>query len=233
MASKEKGNEGIMHQVMEGMNNPFVTMAIVLGTSQILRRVVDLNNQANVNYFRAIYIVSQLLQLGVLFALRMVISRGAMGGKVVVDVPANPLTGEKASKQTTNDRDYDLDEIWKQIKQLLMGAVFMLILHKFFGLIQPLVVQSILPWRALLCSPLFRVRVWGQKPVGSLARPFTAPPSPFGEIMKQMQEQPTSTEPASKKKAIKKMAEEESEFDVPPSISENEEESEGEVRKRK
>lgn len=77
--------------------------------------------------------------------------------------------------------EYDLAEVGKQIQQTLVSAGILSAIHSYFGYVQPLFLQSILPWKNLLTLPVVRVHLFGCKPVGDLARPWKAP-NPFGDF---------------------------------------------------
>lgn len=194
---------------MEHLNNPLLTMAVFIGSAQLIRRFIDLSKPENILYARIAYIASQLLMVGALLLLRYYIRASEDGPRVSVEHPANPLTGEPARKQAMTTREYDLSEVGKQLQSTVIGFGFMLLLHKWFGLVQPLVVQSVMPWKSLLTSPLIRIRLFGQHASGSLARPFKVAEGPLAQLMKSMQEG-AGGQPSAKAA--------ESEFDVPPTI---------------
>jgi hypothetical protein len=60
-------------------------------------------------------------------------------------------------------------------------------LHFYFKFTQPLVLQSILPWKNLFAMAVVQIRIFGYAAEGKLARPWKAP-NPFGDLMAQMDE---------------------------------------------
>lgn len=60
-------------------------------------------------------------------------------------------------------------------------------LHFWFKFTQPLIFQSLLPWKNFFTLPVVQIRLFGFKAEGSLARPWKAP-NPFGDLMGQMEE---------------------------------------------
>lgn len=76
-------------------------------------------------------------------------------------------------------RDYDLAEVAKHLNQVAMGAVFMSVLHFWFKFTQPLIFNSILPWKNFFTLPVVQIRLFGWKAEGSLARPWKTP-NPLG-----------------------------------------------------
>lgn len=221
-----ESNSGPLHEFMELMNNPMLNMGIMIFSGQIFKRIVDFDRAENVSKFRILFITSQLLQLGFLWFLRHLVltakaSPAEDDKKVVIEHAANPLTGEKARKESTSARLYDLGQVTRQIWQQVAWFVVILLLHRFAGAVQPLVMQAVMPWRTLLSSPVVRIRIWGQRPVGSLARPFQAAASPLGDMLKNLQSENAPAGSASpKKKAVKAKVSDDDEFEVPPSIEE-------------
>lgn len=63
-------------------------------------------------------------------------------------------------------------------------------LHFYFKFTQPLVLQSILPWKNLFTMAVVQIRIFGYAAEGKLARPWKAP-NPFGDLMAQMDENAT------------------------------------------
>lgn len=84
-------------------------------------------------------------------------------------------------------RDYDLEAIQKSLNGVYTQVVIMGFLHFYFKFTQPLVLQSILPWKNLLTMPVVQIRIFGCKAEGKLARPWKTP-NPFGDLMEQMDE---------------------------------------------
>lgn len=205
-------------------------MAIMLFSSQIMKRFVDLENRENIGKFRLAYVLSQLAQFAVLVALKMSVQRSARPddeSRVTIEHPGNPLTGEAPRKETMSARQYDLSQVSRQITQQVIWFVAILLLHRFAGAVQPLVMQAVMPWRTLLCSPVIRIRWWGEKAVGSLKRPFQAAASPLSDLLgggaKNDKKSTGVALTGSKKTKVvikEKNAEDDDEFEVPPSIEE-------------
>lgn len=221
VSKKQLKNEGPLHHLMEGLNNPMLTMAIVLLSSQALKRFLDLENAKTVSIIRYVYVASQLLMLGAIYLLRMRVAGStdpSNKNRLTVSQPPNPFAPNEAPRtETMTVLEYDLRELDQQLKSTVMGMVFMLLLNKYFGLIQPLVMQSILPWKTFLTASVVRIRVYGQHPVESLQRPFKAPSNPLADLLKGSTQDGTAVVNKSKEDddAIKRAQEE---FEVLPSI---------------
>ena len=61
----------------------------------------------------------------------------------------------------------------------------MSVMHFWFKFTQPLIFQSLLPWKNFFTMPVIQIRLFGWKAEGSLARPWKVP-NPFGDLMGQM-----------------------------------------------
>ncbi len=90
------------------------------------------------------------------------------------------MSQEPGELVTTTNRDYDLAEISKATRGILMGCAMVGFMHLYLGYTNPLVIQSILPLKNALESNMAKLWVWGQPATGDLKRPFKAPPGLFG-----------------------------------------------------
>ncbi len=57
-------------------------------------------------------------------------------------------------------REYDLQEWTNQFKQILIPIALLLGLHLYGGFTQPLLIQTILPWKSIYGIPLVQVRFY-------------------------------------------------------------------------
>ncbi|WOO86160.1 SRP-independent targeting protein 3 [Vanrija pseudolonga] len=75
---------------------------------------------------------------------------------------------------TTTARDYDLQAVKGEVRSTLVSAALYLgVLYLYLGFNRPLFTQTIKTIAyMLLQSKQARIHLWGEKPVGDLARPF-------------------------------------------------------------
>ena len=163
------------------LNGQVATMILVLLMIQ-LARLFDMTSPKTIMLLRIGYLVSQGLQLAFWCYLRMQIKARKAPGTVQIQEPANPLTGQPARTTTVSTVDYDLGKTGEQLQQLVIGSVLLLVLHAWFGFVQPLFLQIILPWKNLLGIHLVQIYVFGWKAEGELKRPFKTP-NPLEELM--------------------------------------------------
>lgn len=142
-------------------------------------------------YIRILYYTSQVLQvLAWLYIRHLIQKKGKKEERttmIEVFEPAKPFSSEPPKKTRMSIYDYDLAEVQKNLNQVLSGLVIMSGLHFWFKFTQPLIFQSLLPWKNFFTMSLVQIRLFGFKAEGSLARPWKAP-NPFGDLMGQMDE---------------------------------------------
>jgi hypothetical protein len=156
-----------------------------------------------------LYYTSQVLQvLAWLYIRHLIQKKGKKEERtIMIEVvePAKPFSSEPPKKTRMSIYDYDLAEVQKNLNQVLSGLVIMSGLHFWFKFTQPLIFQSLLPWKNFFTMPVVQIRLFGFKAEGCLARPWKAP-NPFGDLMGQMDE---STSQDKKEIAGEKSEEEE------------------------
>lgn len=91
---------------------------------------------------------------------------------------------EPGTPVVTTNRDYDLQQIAKKTPGQLIGIAIMAVMHLKFGYTQPLLIQSIMPLKALLFDDkIVQLHIFGKPATGKLARPFKE-----GGMMQALQE---------------------------------------------
>lgn len=128
----------------------------------------------------SIYLSAQALAFGISFIIqrRIEIKKDRTELKYLED--PKPFTNTKRMITTTNMR-YDLQQNAQARKQAIVGLAFMMFLHFKFGVIRPLVIQSILPIKNALQSKWAQVHLFGKPAEGVLRRPWKAD-SPFAAL---------------------------------------------------
>jgi len=157
------------------MNAQITTAVLVLGVVQLSRKL-DLENPDTVNMVRVVYGISQALLLVVMYLIKMKID--AAPNKTIIEYEestpslSQPTGGQK--KRMTI-QEYDLQEWQSQFKQTLIPIAMIVGLHLYGGFTQPLIIQSILPWKALYSTPLVQIYLLGKRAEGPNARPYKKP----------------------------------------------------------
>ncbi|RHZ49127.1 hypothetical protein Glove_529g55 [Diversispora epigaea] len=79
-----------------------------------------------------------------------------------------PFPKEPSKKTETTIRDYDLDKNKEVLKQTFTSFAFIVFLHFYWGLNQPLIAQSILPIKNIFQQQIVQIHLFGKE----VKRPF-------------------------------------------------------------
>ncbi|KAG0207912.1 hypothetical protein BGX28_000996 [Mortierella sp. GBA30] len=181
------------------MNSQIMNMALVMGSMQITNRL-DLEDTKTKQLILGTYVAAQAIVLGVSYLIqRRILAKKDTTVLKYLDQP-KPLSGEQPKLVTTTNMAYDLEQNAQAQKQALIGLALMVFLHFQFGVIRPLVVQSILPVKNALQSKFAQVHLFNKPAEGDLRRPWKAD-NPFAALSGNTEE-PQSE--AAEKAAIKK-----------------------------
>ncbi|KAI5476693.1 inorganic phosphate transporter [Pseudohyphozyma bogoriensis] len=158
------------------MNPAISNLILSLGLMQVARKI-DFEDPQVLLYVRIAYVASQLISLGAYYYVSWVI-KSKNDTKVLKYVePKAPMSQEPAQAVTTTNRDYDLGEVQKAIRGVLMGCLFMAGMHLYMKYTQPLFMQAIMPLKSLYESNVVQIHLLGKSATGTLKRPFAAPAS--------------------------------------------------------
>lgn len=132
-------------------------------------------------YVRVGYLVSNLL----IFALYAYMYTGIVRKDDLTTLkyvePPSAMSGESDKKLvTTTVKDYDLAQLKSAFTQGFLGIGMIGVMHVYFKMNQPLIIQSILPLKGVLETNLAKIHIWGSPATGDLKRPFKAAPGMFG-----------------------------------------------------
>jgi len=170
------------------MNAQITTALLVLGVVQLSRKL-DLEDPTIINAVRVAYFTSQLLILAVLYFVKTKIEANPNNTIIEYEDAApsfsQPTGGQK--KRVTV-QEYDLTEWKNQFKQTLIPLAIITGLHLYAGFTQPLIIQTLLPWKNLYSTPIVQIYLLGKPAEGANARPFKKP-NPFEGLI------PTSPAP--------------------------------------
>lgn len=81
---------------------------------------------------------------------------------------------EEPKVVTTTVHAYDHAQLRQLFKSQLMGVGMMGVMHLYFQYTNPLLIQSIIPFKGALEGNLVKVHVFGQPAAGELKRPWKA-----------------------------------------------------------
>ena len=148
------------------MNAAVTNMAVMFGAMQVAKRIPFDENPEYVRYAQLVYVTSQLLCLAVFYYCSIQVRRSCTAHPqikrkndltVLKYVNAkNPMvrcffltmqSQDPGELVTTTHRDYDLSEISKSMRGILMGSLMVGLMHLYFGYTNPYV-----------CGPLTHVQ---------------------------------------------------------------------------
>lgn len=176
---------------MSILNHPLATVVLVIGSVQLLR-LVDLTNPKNILVLRGGYIASQMFMLAFWTWMRSVVKRSKKGIETLeYEEPSKPFSQEEPRKVKISVAEYDSLEVGKQMQQVIIGTLIMLALHLWLGMVQPLFLQIILPWKSIMTHPLVLIHLLRMTATGGLKRPFKQP-NPLAELMGGQTAEPAS-----------------------------------------
>lgn len=166
-------------------------MAIIFGSVQIFR-FIDIANPRNVLLLRMAYLSSQMLMLGFWYFMRTVVLKHPKASEEFeYEEPAAPFSGAEPKKIKTTFSQYDAIEVGKQLQQIVVGTIIMFVIHYWFGIVQPLFLQIIIPWKSVIAQPLVQIHLFGFPSTGALKRPFKQP-NPFSEFAQEQTAEPAT-----------------------------------------
>ncbi|QSS62974.1 hypothetical protein I7I51_00029 [Histoplasma capsulatum] len=108
-------------------------------------------------------------------------------------------SGEEPRPVITTVQDYDKQQLRSLLKGQLMGVGMMCVMHLYFKYTNPLVIQSIIPFKTALEGNLVKIHVFGMSDKGELERPWKAAGGLLGMAQGEVKKDRASVESAEKK----------------------------------
>ncbi|KAL4402575.1 phosphate transporter (Pho88) [Malassezia pachydermatis] len=148
---------------------------------QVAKRIPFDDHPEYVRYAQLGYATAQLLCLAVYYFCSVQIKKKNDLTVLKYVNAKNPMSQDPGELVTTTHRDYDLAEVSKSMRGILMGCCIVAFMHLYLGYTNPLVIQSIIPLKNALESNMAKIWIWGMPATGDLKRPFKVP-SMFGGL---------------------------------------------------
>lgn len=124
-------------------------MAFMFGAMQVAKRIPFEDNPDYLLYARISYVSAQLLCLSIFYYCSMRIKRKNDLTVLKYVEPKSAMSQEPGELVTTTNRDYDLTEISKSMRGVMMGMVFVAGMHLYMGYTNPWVyAEGIIDGRA-------------------------------------------------------------------------------------
>jgi hypothetical protein len=147
-------------------------------------RTLDTSNPKHTNLVVGAYLLSQLMAVVALFAIRFRIASANDQTHVVGDLPEDPFSptpvrpeGRRAEPYVTA-RDHDMS-CWTRLfaTRFIMPFVVSMAMYRFGGYVVPLAIQALQVPLAVLQSEISLIHLMRRPATGALARPFPDPSS--------------------------------------------------------
>jgi len=148
-------------------------MLVVLGLVQLTNRI-DFTDDSRLWAARVSYGVAQLI---VLIVCQLVLSRIQTANDrtpLRYSEPPPPFSSDPPKAVVTTVTEYDEENIRQVIKQTCISILVIALVHWKWGYVQPLVLQSVLPFRTLYANKALKIHLLGKKAEGDLQRPWKA-----------------------------------------------------------
>ncbi|ORX97925.1 inorganic phosphate transporter [Basidiobolus meristosporus CBS 931.73] len=159
------------------MNPQVQNLVMVLGLIQVAR-MLNLEDPNKVFWMRIIHLTSVGIILGLCFYVRTRI-KAKNDTTELMYIEPNPWSGEEPVPITTTYCDYDCDEVFKVVKQTFISLCILAFIHLKWGYVQPLFLQTFMPFKSLFESKVFQIHFFNKRAEGELKRPWKVS-SPFG-----------------------------------------------------
>ncbi|KAK4053975.1 phosphate transporter (Pho88) [Microbotryomycetes sp. JL221] len=158
------------------MSAAITNLMFSLGAMQLARKI-DFTDEQTLLYVRCAYVGAQLTVLAVYYVISMQVKRKNDVKVLKYVEPKSPMQQEPGAMITTTNRDYDLSEVSKAVRGVLIGVAFMGFMHGYMKYTQPLFIQAIMAIKGLYDAKIVKIHMLGQPAEGDLKRPFVAAPS--------------------------------------------------------
>ncbi|KAI8825279.1 inorganic phosphate transporter Pho88 [Fimicolochytrium jonesii] len=183
------------------MNPAITNLIVVFGLMQVANKF-ELDKEENTPYLRAAYLGMQIISVIVWGLIYSKVVAANDQTPLVYTEAANALDPSNTTTIRTTVKDYDIKKIIEQLRSQAIAAAILGLMHFKFGYLRPLLLQSILGFKALYSTQLVQIHLLGKQPVAELVRPWKAA-NPFGETVKPTTEKEIK---AKEKREAKKKA---------------------------
>lgn len=99
-----------------------------------------------------------------------------------VTVKTKPAQGPETTEELTV-KEYDSKQCFEGIQRVVLGALFIVVLHTWKGFLQPLVIQSAMTFITMWDEPLVQIYLLGERAEGKLKRPFKKDAGPLAALL--------------------------------------------------
>ncbi|KAI0180768.1 inorganic phosphate transport PHO88 [Hypoxylon sp. FL1284] len=156
---------------MAGLSPQVTNIIIILGMMQVSKRI-PFEDPDVLNMVRALYVASNVLIAGIYVYVQMQINKKKDLTTLKYVEPAPMGSTEEGKLVTTTVHAYDTQQIKNSFRSQMMGLAMVSFMHLYMKYTNPLLIQSIIPFKGALESNLVKIHLFGQPASGELKRPF-------------------------------------------------------------
>ncbi|KAI0406404.1 inorganic phosphate transporter Pho88 [Xylaria palmicola] len=152
--------------------SPQITnLIIILGMMQVSKKI-PFDDPTVLNGVRALYIGSNILIAAIYGYVMLQINKKKDLTTLKYVEPAPMGSSEEGKLVTTTVQAYDAQQIKAAFRSQLMGIGMMCFMHIYMKYTNPLLIQSIIPFKGAIEANLVQIHLFGKPASGDLKRPF-------------------------------------------------------------
>ncbi|GAW15098.1 hypothetical protein ANO14919_045070 [Xylariales sp. No.14919] len=159
---------------MAGLSPQITNLIIILGMMQVSKKV-PFDDPTVLNGVRALYIGSNILIAAIYGYVLLQINKKKDLTTLKYVEPAPMGSSEEGKLVTTTVQAYDAQQIKASFRSQLMGLAMMGFMHLYMKYTNPLLIQSIIPFKSAIEANLVQIHLFGKPASGDLKRPFKQP----------------------------------------------------------
>ncbi|KAI1471368.1 inorganic phosphate transport PHO88 [Daldinia caldariorum] len=155
--------------------SPQVTnIIIILGMMQVSKKI-PFEDPDVLNMVRGLYVASNVIIACIYVYIQFQINKKKDLTTLKYVEPAPMGSSEEGKLVTTTVQAYDTQQLKNSFRSQIMGLAMMSFMHLYMKYTNPLLIQSIIPFKSALESNLAKIHLFGQPASGDLKRPFKQP----------------------------------------------------------
>ncbi|KAF4547984.1 putative SRP-independent targeting protein 3 [Elsinoe fawcettii] len=152
--------------------NPQITNLVIILVMMQVSKKIPFDDPNVLLGVRILYVVSNLLIAGIYYYTQRQIEAKKDRTVLKYVEPAPMGSTEEPKAVTTTVYAYDMQQLRALFKAQLMGVGMMAFMHLYLKYTNPLLVQSIIPFKGAFEGNLVKIHLLGQPATGDMKRPW-------------------------------------------------------------
>ncbi|KAI0909364.1 putative phosphate transporter [Ustulina deusta] len=159
---------------MAVLSPQIVNLVIIFGMMQVSKKI-PFDDPTVLNGVRALYIGSNVLIAAIYGYVLLQINKKKDLTTLKYVEPAPMGSSEEGKLVTTTVQAYDAQQVKASFRSQFMGIAMMGFMHIYMKYTNPLLIQSIIPFKSAIEANLVQIHLFGKPASGDLKRPFKQP----------------------------------------------------------